>query len=127
MYKLTNIEDTDIFFFARTEVDLLGEIAKDEQGNLAKGTFAEVLAVAINLKTEAVNIGQGDLVDIVDPQNELTNILVAKWFLLVFADRYQIVLPNGVVPYSLPTNILSQSAHGSLENIFTKIIQLEMN
>jgi hypothetical protein len=119
-YKLNRIEGTDIFSLAKESVELRGE-------NLIVGTFSQVLGLAINLKDDANDVGTGDLVGIVNPLTELTNITDAKWFLLVLTDRYQIVRTSGTEVYSLPTNILEGSCQGSLENIFNKIIELEMN
>ena len=117
-YILNRIEDTDIFFLARKTVQLLGE-------NLIAGTFSEVLGLASTLKDTAYDVGEGDLMSIENPLIELSNITDAKWYLLVLSDRYQITRTSGTEPYSLPTNVLSGSGQGSLENIFNKIIELE--
>ena len=117
-YILNRIEDTDIFFLARETVKLLGE-------NLIKAEFSQVLAFASTLRDSAIDAGEGDLVGITNPLVELTNILNAKWYLLIFTDRYQIVRTSGTESYSLPTNVLEGSGQGSLENIFNKIIELE--
>lgn len=118
-YKLTRIEDTDIFFLAKEYVELLGE-------NLIIGSFEEVLGVASTLKSAANDVGAGELIGFTDAKIELTSITDAKWYLLVMADRFQIVRTDGIVPYSLPTNILEGSGRGSLENIFNKIISIVM-
>ena len=117
-YILNRIEDTDIFFLARETVKLLGE-------NLIKAEFSQVLAFASTLRDSAIDAGEGDLVGITNPLVELTNILNAKWYLLIFTDRYQIVRTSGTESYSLATNVLEGSGQGSLENIFNKIIELE--
>jgi hypothetical protein len=118
-YQLNRIKDTDIFFLAKESVTgVLGE-------NLIAGSFQEVLGLANTLKYDANDVGTGDLVSIVNPLTELTNITDAKWFLLIMADRYQIVRTSGTEVYNLPTNVLEGSGQGSLENIFQKIIQLE--
>jgi hypothetical protein len=118
-YILNRIEDTDIFSLAKESVqDVRGK-------NLIVGTFQEVLGLASILKTNASDVGTGDLVSIVNPLTELTNIRDAKWYLLIMADRYQIVRTSGTEVYNLPTNILKGSGQGSLENIFNKIIELE--
>jgi len=120
-YILNRIEQTDIFFLAKESVtDVLGK-------NLIIGTFPEVLGLASTLKADANDVGVGELVSIVNPLTELTNIIDAKWYLLIMADRYQIVRTSGTEVYNLPTNVLEGSGQGSLENIFNKIIELEMN
>ena len=119
MYKLSRIDETDIFFLAGDSVKLLGE-------TLVTGTFQEVLAVAETLKDTAVDVGSGELVSIENPVLELTNITDARWFLLVLNGRYQIVRTSGAEVYSLPTNALEGSGQGSLESIFNKIIELEL-
>ena len=50
MYKLNRIEDTDIFYFAKSNVRCLGD-------TIVQGTFDEVLAVAEQLKNEAKDPG----------------------------------------------------------------------
>ena len=117
-YKLNRIEDTDIFFLANENVELLGE-------NLIVGEFSQVLGLASTLKDDANDVGEGDLVYIVNPLTELTSITDAKWYLLVMADRYTIVRTSGTQPYSLATNVLAGSGQGSLESIFAKIVELE--
>jgi hypothetical protein len=116
-YKLNRIQDTDIFFLAKENIELLGE-------NLITGSFQQVLGLASTLKNEANDVGTGDLVGITDAVIELTSIADANWYLLVMTDRFQIVRTDGLTPYSLPTNILAGSGQGSLENIFNRIIQI---
>jgi hypothetical protein len=118
MYKLSRIKDTDIFFLSSESVNLLGE-------NLITGEFSQVLSLAMTLKDDAIDSGTGDLVGIENPLTELSNIVTAKWFLLIKADRYQIVRTSDTEMYSLPTNVLPGSGKGSLEAIFNKIIELE--
>lgn len=118
MYKLNRIEDTDIFFLAQDDIDLLGEL-------IIQGSFNEVLEVANQLKSNANDIGVGDLVSINNPVIELSNISNANWYLLILEDRYQIVRTSEETIYNLPTNIKAGSGKGSLENIFNKIIELE--
>ena len=118
MYKLNRIEDTDIFFLADESVNLLGE-------NLITAEFSQVLSLAMTLKDDAIDAGAGELVGIENPLAELSNIVTAKWFLLVLTDRYQIVRTSDTEIYSLPTNVLEGSGQGSLESIFNKIIELE--
>ena len=118
MYKLNRIEDTDIFFLADESVNLLDE-------NLITAEFSQVLSLAMTLKDSAIDTGEGDLVSIENPLTELSNIITAKWFLLVLSDRYQIVRTSDTEIYSLPTNVLNGSGQGSLEAIFNKIIELE--
>jgi hypothetical protein len=118
MYKLNRIEDTDIFFLAGESVNILGE-------NLITGEFSQVLSLAMTLKDDAIDPGAGELVSIENPLTELSNILAAKWFLLVLIDRYQIVRTSDTEIYNLPTNVLNGSGQGSLEAIFNKIIELE--
>tara|TARA_R110000851_G_scaffold311643_1_gene471902 strand:- start:411 stop:812 length:402 start_codon:yes stop_codon:yes gene_type:complete len=130
LYKLNRIKKTDIFFLAMENVELLGE-------NLILGTFPEVLGLASTLRdapnevddegvvTKTNDLGEGELVYIVNPLVELTNITDAKWYLLVMADRYTIVRTSGTESYSLATNVLAGSGQGSLESIFAKIIELE--
>lgn len=116
-YKLNRIEDTDIFFLAQEDVKLLGE-------NLIIGSFEEVKSFAETLKQDANDTGEGDFTPIQNPTLELTNITDAKWYLLELPDRYQIVRTDGENIYNLPTNV-TNSGHGSLDNIFTKITELE--
>ena len=118
MYKLNRIEDTDIFFLSDESVNLLGE-------NLITAEFSQVLSLAMTLKNDAIDTGTGDLVGIENPLTELSNIVTAKWFLLVLSDRYQIARTSDTEIYSLPTNVLNGSGQGSLESIFNKIIELE--
>ena len=119
-YKLNKIEDTDIFFFGKETDNLLGE-------NLITGTFNQVLSFASQMKNDAVDVGTGDLVDIADPVTELSNIMTSDYYLLQRPDGvFQITRPDGLVPYSLPTNV-TLAAKGSLENIFKKIIGITLN
>jgi len=114
MYKLNRIEDTDIFFLAQEDIKLLGE-------NLIIGTFNEVKSFAETLKQDANDIGEGDFTLIQDPALELSNITIAKWFLLELSDRYQIIRTDGQNTYNLPSNISNNSGYGSLDSIFAKI------
>lgn len=118
MYKLNRIEDTDIFFLAQDDIDLLGEL-------IIQGSFSEVKSFAETLKQDANDVGVGDLVSINNPAIELSNISNANWYLLILEDRYQIVRTSEETIYNLPTNIKAGSGKGSLENIFNKIIELE--
>lgn len=119
MYKLNRIEDTDIFFLSKNiDIEMLGE-------TIAEGNFNNILTVAEELKKEAQFTGSGDLVYIKNPVNELSDITIENWYLLELDDRYQIVKTDGQNIYNLPTNIKSNTAHGSLENIFKKVIELE--
>ena len=119
MYKLNRIEDTDIFFLSKNrDIKMLGE-------TIAEGNFNDILAVAEELKKAAQFTGAGNLVYIKNPANELIDITIENWYLLELDDRYQIVKTDGQNIYNLPTNIKSNSAHGSLENIFKKVIELE--
>ena len=119
MYKLNRIEDTDIFFLSKNrDIKMLGE-------TIAEGNFNDILVVAEELKKEAQFTGSGDLVYIKNPVNELSDITIENWYLLELEDRYQIVKTDGQNIYNLPTNIKSNTAHGSLENIFKKVIELE--
>ena len=119
MYKLNRIEDTDIFFLSKNrDIKMLGK-------TIAEGNFNNILAVAEELKKEAQFTGSGDLVYIKNPVNELSDITIENWYLLELEDRYQIVKTDGQNIYNLPTNIKSNTAHGSLENIFKKVIELE--
>ena len=113
-YKLNRIEDTDIFFLAQEDVKLLGE-------NLIVGSFEEVKSFAETLKQNANDIGEGEFTPIQNPTLELSNITIAKWFLLELSDRFQIVRTDGESVYNLPTNISSNSGYGSLDSIFAKI------
>lgn len=114
-YKLNRIEGTDTFFLAKEGVELLGE-------NLITGTFNEVLSLANTLKTNAIDLGSGDLHKVAPI--ELSNILDVKWYLLVLSDRYQITRTSGTEIYNLPTNFLS-AFEGSLDAVFQEIINLE--
>ena len=119
MYKLNRIEGTDIFFLSKNrDIKMLGE-------TIAEGNFNDILVVAEELKKEAQFTGSGDLVYIKNPVNELSDITIENWYLLELEDRYQIVKTDGQNIYNLPTNIKSNTAHGSLENIFKKVIELE--
>ena len=119
MYKLNRIDDTDIFFLSKNRnIKMLGE-------TIAEGSFNDILSVAEELKKNAQFIGSGDLVYIKNAVNELSGITIENWYLLDLDDRYQIVKTDGQNIYSLPTNIKSNTAHGSLENIFKKVIELE--
>ena len=119
MYKLNRIEDTDIFFLSKNrDIKMLGE-------TIAEGNFNDILVIAEELKKEAQFTGSGDLVYIKNPVNELSDITIENWYLLELEDRYQIVKTDGQNIYNLPTNIKSNTAHGSLENIFKKVIELE--
>lgn len=119
MYKLNRIEDTDIFFLSKNrDIKMLGE-------TIASGNFNDILVIAEELKKEAQFTGSGDLVYIKNPVNELSDITIENWYLLELEDRYQIVKTDGQNIYNLPTNIKSNTAHGSLENIFKKVIELE--
>ena len=113
-YKLNRIIETDIFFLAKENVELIGD-------NLITAPFLQVLSLASTLKANAVDLGEGELhpVDTI----ELSNILTAKWYLLIFTDRYQIVRTSDTEVYSLPTNCIP--FEGSLDNIFDKIVELE--
>lgn len=113
-YKLNRIEETDIFFLAKEDVELLGE-------NLIIGTFEEVKSFAETLKQDANDVGTGDFTPIQNPVLELSNITIVKWFLLELSDRFQIVRTDGESVYNLPTNISNNSGYGSLDNIFAKI------
>ena len=118
-YKLNRLEDTDIFFLAKENIELLGE-------NLITGTFSQVLSLASTLKDNAVGtLGEGELIDIDNPVIELTHITNANWYLLIMSDRYQIVRTSDTDVYNLPTNILEGSGQGNLEHIFEKIIERE--
>lgn len=119
-YKLNKIEDVDVFYFCEESQKTLGE-------TLVVGTFNEVLIYASQLKDEAVDAGAGNLVDIVNPLLELSNIMSTDYYLLQRPDGvFQVTRPDGLTPYSLPTNA-QLSAKGSLENIFAKIIEIEIN
>jgi len=119
MYKLNRIEGTDIFFLSKNrDIKMPGK-------TIAEGNFNNILAVAEELKKEAQFTGSGDLVYIKNPVNELSDITIENWYLLELEDRYQIVKTDGQNIYNLPTNIKSNTAHGSLENIFKKVIELE--
>ena len=119
MYKLNRIEDTDIFFLSKNRnIKMLGE-------TIAEGNFNNILGIAEELKKEAQFTGSGGLVYIKNPVNELSDITIENWYLLELEDRYQIVKTDGQNIYNLPTNIKSNTAHGSLENIFKKVIELE--
>lgn len=113
-YQLNRIEDKDIFFLAKENIELLGD-------NLITGTFNQVLSLAATLKANAADLGSGDLQQVAPI--ELSNITDTKWYLLISSDRYQIVRTSGIEPYNLPTNCLP--FEGSLDVIFQKIIELE--
>jgi hypothetical protein len=118
IFNLSRVTGTDIFFLAEESVKIIGDI-------LATETFPKILGVANKLKNSAIDIGEGNLTNIVNPLIELTNITDAEWYLLVLSDRYTIIRTSGIESYFLPTNILKSSGKGSLVNIFNKIIELE--
>lgn len=113
-YKLNRITEMDIFYLAKENVELIGD-------NLITAPFMDVLALASTLKANAVDVGEGNLHSI--PIEDLSDILNVSWYLLIFADKYQIVRTSGTEIYNLPTNCTS--FEGSLDSIFTEIIRLE--
>ena len=120
MYKLDRIENTDIFYFTKDNVETVGN-------TLIQGSFNEVLAVAQTLKDDANDIGSGDSIEI-NLAAEMTNILNAKWYVIFLnvnpsALFVQIVRTSGAEKYSLPTNFVA-AYQEPLNNIFTRISNL---
>jgi len=120
MYKLDRIEDTDIFYFTKNNIKTVGT-------TLIQGSFNEVLAIAQTLKNTAVDVGAGESVT-VDSAIALTNILNAKWYILILDSNIsslhvQIIRTSGTEKYSLATN--AEAAYQEpLINIFTRISNL---
>ena len=113
-YKLNRIEDTDIFYFAKSDVKCLGD-------TIVQGTFDEVLAVAEQLKNEAKDPGTEDTTKI-ENQTALIDIQSAKWFVIFLNnDLLQIVRTPGDVVYSLPLGL--ECYEERLELIFERIVK----
>jgi|GEM_PF-2300826 len=117
-FKLTRIEDTDIFTLANENEVCVGE-------TLAEGTFAEVFAFAQTLSEQPeIDLGTGDSVTIGNGIG-LTDVSDAKWFVL-FKDenvdtlRIDIIRTSGNEIYSLPTNV-TQAYQEPLVAIFTRV------
>lgn len=114
-YKLTRIDDTDVFYFASEKAETVGT-------TLISGSFEQVLGYATTLKTNANDEGSGEF-EIIDSTENLSNITVAKWFLIILPNNiFQIVRTDGIGTFNLPTN--GQSFTGTLTDIFNKIINL---
>ena len=113
-YKLNRIENTDIFYFAKSDVKCLGD-------TIIEGTFDQVLAVAEQLKNEAKDPGTDDTTKI-ENQTALIDIESAKWFVIFLSDDLiQIVRTPGDVVYSLPLGL--ECYEERLELIFKRIIK----
>lgn len=113
-YKLNRIEGTDIFYFAKGNVQCLGD-------TIVQGTFDEVLAVAEQLKNEAKDPGTESTTKI-EEQTALIDIQSAKWFVIFLNDNLvQIVRTPGDVMYSLPLGL--ECYEERLELIFERIIK----
>ena len=113
-YKLNKIEDTDIFYFAKSDVECLGD-------TIVQGTFDEVLAVAEQLKNEAKDPGTDDTTKI-ESQTTLIDIESAKWFVIFLSDDLiQIVRTPGDVVYSLPLGL--ECYEERLALIFERIVK----
>ena len=113
-YKLNRIENTDIFYFAKSDVKCLGD-------TIIEGTFDQVLAVAEQLKNEAKDPGTDDTTKI-ENQTALIDIQSAKWFVIFLSDNLiQIVRTPGNVVYSLPLGL--ECYEERLELIFKRIIK----
>jgi len=113
-YKLNRIEDTDIFYFVKGNVECLGD-------TIIQGTFDEVLAVAEQLKKEAKDPGTEDTTKI-ENQTALIDIQSEKWFVIFLSDNLvQIVRTPGDVIYSLPLGL--ECYEERLELIFERIVK----
>ena len=113
-YKLNRIEGTDIFYFAKGDIECLGD-------TIVQGTFDEVLAVAEQLKNEAKDPGTEDTTKI-ENQTALIDIQSAKWFVIFLNnDLLQIVRTPGDVVYSLPLGL--ECYEERLELIFERIVK----
>ena len=113
-YKLNRIEGTDIFYFAKGNIECLGD-------TIIEGTFDEVLAIAEQLKSEAKDPGTEDTTKI-ENQTALIDIQSAKWFVIFLNDDLvQIVRTPGDVIYSLPLGL--ECYEERLELIFERIIK----
>jgi len=113
-YKLNRIEGTDIFYFAKGNIECLGD-------TIIEGTFDEVLAVAEQLKNEAKDPGTEDTTKI-ENQTALIDIQSAKWFVIFLNDDLvQIVRTPGDVVYSLPLGL--ECYEERLELIFERIVK----
>jgi hypothetical protein len=113
-YKLNRIEGTDIFYFAKGNIECLGD-------TIVQGTFDEVLAVAEQLKDEAKDPGTEDTTKI-ENQTALIDIQSAKWFVIFLNDDLvQIVRTPGDVLYSLPLGL--ECYEERLELIFERIVK----
>ena len=113
-YKLNRIEGTDNFYFAKGDVESLGD-------TIVQGTFDEVLAVAEQLKNEAKDPGTEDTTKI-ENQTALIDIQSAKWFVIFLSDDLvQIVRTPGDVVYSLPLGL--ECYEERLELIFERIVK----
>ena len=113
-YKLNRIEGTDIFYFAKGNIECLGD-------TIVQGTFDEVLAVAEQLKNEAKDPGTEDTTKI-ENQTALIDIQSAKWFVIFLNnDLLQIVRTPGDVVYSLPLGL--ECYEERLELIFERIVK----
>ena len=120
MFKLSRIEDSDVFYFTNCNIESEGE-------TLIKGTFNEVFTVAATLRDSAIDTGTGSSV-VLNLAAELTDILDAKWY-VIFLDVnpstlfIQIVRTSGAEKYSLPTNFVT-AYQEPLADIFTRISNL---
>ena len=113
-YKLNRIEGTDIFYFAKGNIECLGD-------TIVQGTFDEVLTVAEQLKNEAKDPGTEDTTKI-ENQTALIDIQSAKWFVIFLNnDLLQIVRTPGDVVYSLPLGL--ECYEERLELIFERIVK----
>jgi hypothetical protein len=113
-FQLNRIEGTDIFYFAKGNVQCLGD-------TIVQGTFDEVLAVAEQLKNEAKDPGTESTTKI-EEQTALIDIQSAKWFVIFLNDNLvQIVRTPGDVMYSLPLGL--ECYEERLELIFERIIK----
>ena len=120
MFKLSRIEDSDVFYFTNCNIESVGE-------TLMRGTFNEVFTVAATLRDSAIDTGTGSSIE-VNLAAELTDIVDAKWY-VIFLDVnpstlfIQIVRTSGAEKYSLPTNFVT-AYQEPLADIFTRISNL---
>ena len=113
MFKLSRIDETDIFYFSTTGTQTPGDI-------LVEGTLDEVLVVANELKATATDLGEGDSVPVTD-QLSLMSITDAKWFVsFINDDLVLIVRTSGDKPYSIPMG--QESYQEPLDNIIQRIV-----
>lgn len=115
-YNLNKV-DTNNFAIALEDATMIGE-------NIVNGSIEEVMQYLNDFKDNASEQGEGELVLV--ESNDLINITIAKWYLLIDKEvqsNYMIILTSNDELYSLPTN--KEAYSGSLGNILQRINELE--